>query len=114
MKTSKSNKNVSQVFINSAIVSLNARKAVNQLLERCKEISKEVKKKVNCIMQKNQESNDSARSKFYPEYKLKPQPSVLNKNYKLKSYQIIGMNWLILMHEHKLNSILADEMGLGK
>uniref|UniRef100_A0A915J6K9 SNF2 N-terminal domain-containing protein n=1 Tax=Romanomermis culicivorax TaxID=13658 RepID=A0A915J6K9_ROMCU len=30
----------------------------------------------------------------------------------LKPYQIVGLNWLILMHEKNLNCILADEMGL--
>ena len=29
-------------------------------------------------------------------------------------FQIIGLNWLVLMHKQSLNGILADEMGLGK
>uniref|UniRef100_A0A8C1VK27 DNA helicase n=1 Tax=Cyprinus carpio TaxID=7962 RepID=A0A8C1VK27_CYPCA len=29
-------------------------------------------------------------------------------------YQLIGLKWLILLHQHKLSGILADEMGLGK
>ena len=33
---------------------------------------------------------------------------------KLKPYQLIGLNWLCLMHKEKINGILADEMGLGK
>ena len=32
----------------------------------------------------------------------------------LKGYQLIGLNWLVLMHEQGLNGVLADEMGLGK
>lgn len=32
----------------------------------------------------------------------------------LKSYQLIGLNWLVLMHQQGLNGVLADEMGLGK
>ncbi|NXH14594.1 SMRCD regulator, partial [Bucco capensis] len=42
------------------------------------------------------------------------QPSVLNQSLKLKPYQKIGLNWLALLHKHRLNGILADEMGLGK
>ena len=34
--------------------------------------------------------------------------------YKMKGYQMIGLNWLVLMHKQSLNGILADEMGLGK
>lgn len=33
---------------------------------------------------------------------------------KLKNYQLIGLNWLVLMHDQQLNGVLADEMGLGK
>lgn len=36
------------------------------------------------------------------------------KRLKLKSYQLIGINWLRIVHEENLNGILADEMGLGK
>lgn len=32
----------------------------------------------------------------------------------LADYQIIGLNWLTVMHKQKMNGILADEMGLGK
>lgn len=33
---------------------------------------------------------------------------------KLADYQMIGLNWLTVMHNQKMNGILADEMGLGK
>lgn len=42
------------------------------------------------------------------------QPQLLNKDFKLADYQIIGLNWLTVMHNQKMNGILADEMGLGK
>jgi SWI/SNF-related matrix-associated actin-dependent regulator of chromatin subfamily A member 5 len=32
----------------------------------------------------------------------------------LREYQILGLNWLILLYENRLSGILADEMGLGK
>jgi len=28
----------------------------------------------------------------------------------LKPYQLIGLNWLALLHQNKLSGILADEM----
>lgn len=28
----------------------------------------------------------------------------------LKPYQLIGLNWLLLLHKHELSGILADEM----
>ena len=32
----------------------------------------------------------------------------------LKDYQLVGLNWLISLHELGINGILADQMGLGK
>ena len=32
----------------------------------------------------------------------------------LKQYQLMGLNWLAMLHERGLNGILADQMGLGK
>lgn len=29
-------------------------------------------------------------------------------------YQHIGLDWLVTLHDQRLNGILADEMGLGK
>lgn len=55
---------------------------------------------------------------------LSEQPSSLNpydqcenatlmcrRKMKLKSYQLAGLNWLILLHTNRVNAILADEMG---
>lgn len=33
---------------------------------------------------------------------------------KLSDYQLVGLNWLLVMDAHQVNAILADEMGLGK
>ena len=32
----------------------------------------------------------------------------------LKAYQLVGVNWLRLLHTNDINGILADDMGLGK
>lgn len=42
------------------------------------------------------------------------QPKTLASNLKLASYQMVGLNWLAVMHAQNVNGILADEMGLGK
>ena len=41
-------------------------------------------------------------------------PFVLSKKLALREYQHVGLNWLVSLHERRLNGILADEMGLGK
>lgn len=32
----------------------------------------------------------------------------------LKAYQLVGVNWLKLLHQNNVNGVLADDMGLGK
>jgi SNF2 family DNA or RNA helicase len=44
---------------------------------------------------------------------IKEQPKLL-KNGQLKSYQLVGLQWLVSLYVNNLNGILADEMGLGK
>jgi len=34
--------------------------------------------------------------------------------HQLREYQHIGLDWLVTLHDKRLNGILADEMGLGK
>ena len=87
-----------------------------------------MEKQVTCLI--NEENGSSTDSTL----EIKSQPQILNKKqfyktkylieiiilkiYKislsLKPYQLIGLNWLCLMHKEKINAILADEMGLGK
>ena len=42
------------------------------------------------------------------------QPKGLSEGLKLAPYQMVGLNWLAVMHSQSVNGILADEMGLGK
>ena len=36
------------------------------------------------------------------------------KNGEMRDYQVMGLNWLVSLHENGISGILADEMGLGK
>ncbi|XP_050076976.1 SWI/SNF-related matrix-associated actin-dependent regulator of chromatin subfamily A containing DEAD/H box 1 homolog [Anopheles maculipalpis] len=45
---------------------------------------------------------------------LVEQPGNIPEGMKLAEYQLVGLNWLTIMHRHNMNAILADEMGLGK
>lgn len=79
-------------------VVLRERKVVHGLMSKCETISSKMVKRVTEVMEK-----DTAK-----------QPSLINSQFQLKPYQLIGLKWLLLLHEHKLSGILADEMGLGK
>ena len=43
-----------------------------------------------------------------------PLPFLLRQGHLLRPYQRSGLDWLVSMHNRRLNGILADEMGLGK
>ncbi|KAM7392025.1 hypothetical protein PAMP_022668 [Pampus punctatissimus] len=81
-------------------VVLKERKVVLGLMSKCETISSKMVKHVTEVMKKGSEA-------------LK-QPSTLNSQFQLKPYQLIGLKWLLLLHEQQLSGILADEMGLGK
>ncbi|XP_014027981.2 SWI/SNF-related matrix-associated actin-dependent regulator of chromatin subfamily A containing DEAD/H box 1A isoform X1 [Salmo salar] len=79
---------------------LRERAVVQGLMSKCQNISGKMAKGVNQVIDKGMGSVT--------------QPSILNRKLKLKPYQLIGLKWLLLLHQHKLSGILADEMGLGK
>ncbi|XP_014016407.1 SWI/SNF-related matrix-associated actin-dependent regulator of chromatin subfamily A containing DEAD/H box 1A [Salmo salar] len=81
-------------------VVLKERAVVQGLMSKCQTISGKMVKGVTQVIDKGMGSMT--------------QPSVLNRKLQLKPYQLIGLKWLLLLHQHKLNGILADEMGLGK
>ena len=41
-------------------------------------------------------------------------PFLLRNGHLLRGYQVEGLDWLMSLHDKRLNGILADEMGLGK
>ncbi|WAR61445.1 hypothetical protein PtB15_12B130 [Puccinia triticina] len=51
--------------------------------------------------------------KAFADYIYRQPPSV-PKKITLKSYQMLGINWMNLLYSKGLSCILADEMGLGK
>ncbi|XP_073955832.1 SWI/SNF-related, matrix-associated actin-dependent regulator of chromatin, subfamily a, containing DEAD/H box 1 [Choristoneura fumiferana] len=42
------------------------------------------------------------------------QPAILDSSLTLAPYQLVGLNWLAVLHKQGVSGILADEMGLGK
>ncbi|GAM25678.1 hypothetical protein SAMD00019534_088530 [Acytostelium subglobosum LB1] len=45
-------------------------------------------------------------------HSITKQPSIINKS--MRSYQLIGLNWMSILYKENISGILADEMGLGK
>ncbi|XP_013416751.1 SWI/SNF-related matrix-associated actin-dependent regulator of chromatin subfamily A containing DEAD/H box 1 [Lingula anatina] len=85
---------------------IRTRAAVTKLMLRCEDISRRMESLVSRL------TGDVAL--HGEEGEITRQPSVLNSDFTLKPYQMVGLNWIRLMHKQELNGILADEMGLGK
>lgn len=88
-------KNTRKDVLEAIVKTLQSRRAVNKIMDECLALSDRISA---CAKDARQTS----------------QPSVLNKQHKLSEYQLVGLNWLLIMHQNKTNAILADEMGLGK
>ncbi|XP_015121951.1 SWI/SNF-related matrix-associated actin-dependent regulator of chromatin subfamily A containing DEAD/H box 1 homolog [Diachasma alloeum] len=84
-------------LLNSAQSLLATRSVVEALMKKCLRLSANMEKAV------------SAGSHMIP-----TQPSSLSPELTLAPYQMVGLNWLAVMHSQNVNGILADEMGLGK
>lgn len=95
-------KYVSTDLLNEAKTVLHVRSSVQKLMKRCENIAKEMQSIVSRIVNGEEDAG------------ISKQPELLNPSLQLKGYQLIGLNWLVLMHEQGLNGVLADEMGLGK
>ena len=96
-------KNLNTEMLNNTTVLIRMRDAVARLMEKCEKITKRMANIVETLTEGEHSSLE-----------LTEQPKILNKDFKLAGYQMIGLNWLVLMHKQSLNGILADEMGLGK
>eukprot|EP00095_Tigriopus_kingsejongensis_P007896 maker-scaffold1406_size42870-snap-gene-0.11 protein:Tk07896 transcript:maker-scaffold1406_size42870-snap-gene-0.11-mRNA-1 annotation:"low quality protein: swi snf-related matrix-associated actin-dependent regulator of chromatin subfamily a containing dead h box 1-like" len=97
------NKQLSTELLNNASILIKMRDAVARLMEKCEKITERMENIVEDLT-----NGTSSR------VELQEQPKIISANYTLTGYQMIGLNWLILMHKQSLNGILADEMGLGK
>lgn len=80
-----------------AKVLLSTRHVVENLMKKCLRLSTNMEKAVSV--------GASA---------ITQQPKGLSSDSTLAPYQMVGLNWLAVLHAQNVNGILADEMGLGK
>lgn len=90
------NKLITTDMLNATQEYLDQRDNMNRIMKKCNKLVKNLEKAV-------------ARGD-----KVVKQPSTLDPNFKLTDYQLVGLNWLAIIHSERMNGILADEMGLGK
>lgn len=84
-------------LLNSAQELIATRQAVETIMRKCLRLSTNIERAVA--------AGASTITK---------QPKGISPNLTLAPYQMVGLNWLAVMHAQHVNGILADEMGLGK
>ena len=99
----QSNKQLNTDMLNNTTILLKMRDAVARLMDKCEKITHKMTKLVEDLTSNSQNTTE-----------LIQQPKMIPDGYKMTNFQLIGLNWLVLMHKQSLNGILADEMGLGK
>lgn len=86
---------INEDVVINAVKTIKSRTVVEKLMSDCHKLAQDIGQLVDKL----------------PEA---PQPKCIPPEMKLTSYQLIGLNWLALLHNRGINGILADEMGLGK
>ncbi|XP_014783505.1 SWI/SNF-related matrix-associated actin-dependent regulator of chromatin subfamily A containing DEAD/H box 1 [Octopus bimaculoides] len=108
-----STKSLTSRFVVGGKEVIHMREVVIRLMKKCEKISKEMGDLANYLVSATEMSED-VQSKTVKELHITQQPLILNENFQLKPYQLVGLNWLRILHSQEVNGILADEMGLGK
>ncbi|GFR63589.1 SWI/SNF-related matrix-associated actin-dependent regulator of chromatin subfamily A containing DEAD/H box 1-like [Elysia marginata] len=101
-----SQKQLSTSLISGCKEIMQVRNTIRRLMMRCENISQQMGLVVSRLTAGDRGGDGDMR--------ITKQPEVLNKEFELQPYQLIGLSWLRIMHQQELNGILADEMGLGK
>lgn len=86
---------INEDVVINAVKTIKSRTIVEKLMNDCQKLAHDI----NHLVDKLPEA---------------PQPKCIPKEMKLAPYQLVGLNWMALMHNRGINGILADEMGLGK
>lgn len=100
VQTVDSSKGLGHEVLNNCQELLQRRQKMSVLLKKCK--------KIICNLEKAAIKATTAIDGPVE------QPKLLCPEMRLADYQLIGLNWLTMMHREGFNGILADEMGLGK
>jgi SWI/SNF-related matrix-associated actin-dependent regulator 1 of chromatin subfamily A len=92
--------------------------AVTEVIGKCAERGRELQAIMSkWEMDKNgkiKDENENDTTEPFSPLPIPVRPARMAESIQLKSYQLFGLNWMKLLHDHSYGGILADDMGLGK
>eukprot|EP01052_Picozoa_sp_SAG31_P002399 SAG31_NODE_84_length_27014_cov_3.743006_26_plen_223_part_00 len=86
-------------------------RAAATLLSHCESVSNRLRRSIRQLMPEGGMQSDSMSARPVASA-IKQPPNLGDDGLCLKPYQLVGLNWLYLLHKQDLNGVLADEMGL--
>ncbi|KAI0535833.1 SNF2 family N-terminal domain-containing protein [Xylaria digitata] len=83
--------------------------AASEVIKHCENRGEKLRKAMaSWSMDKNGRPQEGAA------LPVSEKPHLMADNITLKSYQLLGLNWMNLLYSKRFSGILADDMGLGK
>ncbi|KAI1366754.1 SNF2 family N-terminal domain-containing protein [Xylaria arbuscula] len=108
-KTKAKRVQIGSLFVEKLTSWFAAFHAASEVIKHCEERGAKLRKAMaSWPMDKNGKSQEGT---VLP---ISEKPRLMADNITLKSYQLLGLNWMSLMHSKGFSGILADDMGLGK
>lgn len=123
---------IGQTVVDSVEVFFTAVESIDKVVEQCEKKARLVKEVMdtwdvnsfghNKLSARNSPSRDddlpmtptSITSTKLCRPPIAKQPDYMDGHCQMKPFQLFGLNWMSLLHNHDIGCILADEMGLGK
>ncbi|KAI1333229.1 SNF2 family N-terminal domain-containing protein [Xylariaceae sp. FL0255] len=100
---------IGSLFVDKLTSWFTALNAVGEVIVECKERGQILETTMkDWSMDRNGRPRDGA------ELPISGKPKSMAEDLTLKSYQLLGLNWMSLLHSQGYSGILADDMGLGK
>ncbi|KAI0843052.1 SNF2 family N-terminal domain-containing protein [Hypoxylon sp. FL0890] len=118
MDKGKSKTKTRKVAVGETIVEkltswMEACEAASAVISECEKRGK----KINSIISTwsvDKNGNPRTDAEGLMELPIKEQPKFMSESISMKDYQLLGLNWMDLLHRKGYSGILADDMGLGK
>ncbi|KAI2636033.1 SNF2 family N-terminal domain-containing protein [Xylaria nigripes] len=100
---------IGSLFIEKLTAWFTAFHVASEVIKQCEDRGKRIQNAMaDWSMDKNGNPQDGTG------LPVSEKPRLMAKDITLKSYQLLGLNWMSLLHSKGLSGILADDMGLGK
>ncbi|KAI8352107.1 SNF2 family N-terminal domain-containing protein [Blakeslea trispora] len=113
-------KGTSPKYMDACSEMLDGYTAVDQMIERIENVGSSLRNVLSYWEDQTKVDKDLINKTADAEYKkatrhcVTKQPACINPDLTLKDYQLMGLNWMLLLYSKGISGILADEMGLGK